>query len=517
MLNFNSLRERFHDQYENDEFEVKSSFISIEKISKIILSFMNNEKKIECGYIIVGVNEKTYSLEWMSTLNAEDNLEDKKLYVVIENNELKYRVKNSNIIEEGSICSADIKGKKIPNTNDLNLLYPLLEKILEVISKRGHITIGQADFDSTESVDFPQTVVVQDNGKKNFNSYTDLLSKIVHFLKENTTPTFEPGNFIEAHPIVNPSNRHNIVLIKITRNPQYVIQYSDKKFYGRLKEVNQNDFGSHPMSAIEVFKRKHERDYDINNLPRPIYYDSRPAVPELTILFDAIYLNKFEEVEEILKQFKTLTQMTDSKGNNALHIASLYGRKNIVNILINTYKMSTRQTNHEGENPLLVAAYGGKLEIVEMLINIDRNSIYQRDRLGYDVFLKACGYGHCELINFLHKKYGDMLFKTKTYSGWNGLQVAAYSPSIMTVGHLLKLHKWGTDDLEKALNTAKSYRENAEKSDIEFIQKRIIQYKAIESIIISYRCHNDVENAHAFFYNRNVTPHASGLPRNYTI
>lgn len=246
---------------------------------------------------------------------------------------------------------------------------------------------------------------------------------------------------------------------------------------------DKGDARSEAMTNVELTEAMHKRYY--GNMSRPRYYNTLPAVPELTAIFDAIYYGDIEYVKELLKSIPTLTQMCDSKGNNIFHIAMLYGREDIVEILQKEpHNMSLYQTNKNGESPFLLAAYSGKVSLVITYLKSKPSLIYQRNHpWENDACLMASLYGHITLLEYLLENHKEILCTTRSSSKWNVLETAAYSPNIKAINFLLSNIEWSKEDLMSALAVATKYRKFSEISNKGFIQERVSQYTDIENLL----------------------------------
>jgi ankyrin repeat protein len=326
-------------------------------------------------------------------------------------------------------------------------------------------------------IQFPKKIKTNKSDKEanafNCNTFDEYVGRLKTYLKNNiyANPAITDVNElleIIKIPVIENEVEGCLIVIKINQHHSRPIQFmSDHKFYMRYPETahGKGDACSKDMNAEQLFQETKKKYYRVKSAA-PVYSDSKPAVPELTALFDFIYYDDLPNVEKLLEELPTLTQMSDSAGNNALHVAACYGRENIFDLLTKKHKMSLFQSNKDGRNVLLQAAYGGKINFVKMLIPIDSGLLRQRDRSGNDVYLISSHYNQIDLIQYFLESHRYDFLNTRNNSGWNVLQVAAYSAALNSFTILINLVAWTKEDLEKTLEIAKSYRRTPE-TDIE--------------------------------------------------
>ncbi|MBP9741921.1 MAG: ankyrin repeat domain-containing protein [Burkholderiales bacterium] len=334
-IEIQNIQSLVHGKYENDQFEVKSRPLNIDKLAIIVLSFINGENPL--NYIIIGIND-----------NQKDPI----------------------------------------NSNDIiSIQYPIKTRTQENNTEVKESTCADA---------------------------IAYINKLKTYIEKNTVPQIKFSDYVE---LKNGNDKMpDIIILEIKPHKTGLIQYKvDKKFYGRIPPTKgRSDYGSDPLDGETIVKRLRvpilKTYYDEVKEIAPKYFSAKPAVPELAVLFDYIFLGRMEEFKILLQQIPTLTQMSDSVGNNALLVAAFLGKIDFIIYLLDECKMSPYITNNLGESALLMAAYSGSLEIVKLLVEKDKQLVYrQYDAQGFNVAITACHYGNLEIVKYLHAKYPTLL------------------------------------------------------------------------------------------------------------
>lgn len=397
--NFEDIKSKLANKFENDEFDVKGTPVSIEKTVEIISSFMNGNK--EYGYIVIGVQETTDAIN---------------------------------------------KQSKKANVNDIKF------------------------------VEFPIKITTQKKGEaaKQRDNFEDYVIAIKSYFEKNTAPKINLDKYLEIKMILandSKGNEGNIILIKVKRCHEKLIQINQGRcFYGRLPKKGAYDYESASMNSKQIEERMKDRQFNKHNLETPLYFESTPAIPELTILFNLIYLDQYTETESLLRKMPILTQMTDSVGSNALLIATSCQREDIVDLLLGTYNMSLYHRNEEGDTPLLIAARLENLKLVKK----SPFFIYDRDISGNNIFMilfinagernedSLTWVNQQELIRYLISECKHSFSNFRSYDGIDILREVLLETIIQKldkkfISLLLSEHTYNPHEIELALETAKSF------------------------------------------------------------
>jgi ankyrin repeat protein len=108
----------------------------------------------------------------------------------------------------------------------------------------------------------------------------------------------------------------------------------------------------------------------------------------------------------------------DEMGNNALILAACYGRKQIVNFLIQQ-NADVNIANKHGETALIWAADKGHKEIVKTLI-LNQANLYAINHFGQPAIYWAKLNGHLEIVRILEKAMSQKVlpFPNLTKPAW---------------------------------------------------------------------------------------------------
>lgn len=279
----------------------------------------------------------------------------------------------------------------------------------------------------------------------------DYKMRVISYLKSNTVGCTAPhiDEIVKFRKLEKEDNSF-VIIIEVNQSVYRPLQFKqDCKFYMRYSESGsgKGDAESRPMFSQQVAEENHRRYVRMITFEpqEPIYHsDAIPAIPELAKVFDSIYNGNHEAVFVSLRDFPTITQMTDSFGNTILNVALIYEKNLLAKRLVEEYDMSIYQSNKEGWTPLFSAIYVGNLEAVKFLLSEDENLIRHRDRLGNNAILLAALYGHKNIIewfrsgkaNFLNQN--ELQLNIRNDEGWNTLFVAVYANELDMVKFLFQ-------------------------------------------------------------------------------
>ncbi len=106
----------------------------------------------------------------------------------------------------------------------------------------------------------------------------------------------------------------------------YVIQLIKQKTVAR----------SAPMDLCTLNEEWTKRYHRLSKKGFKVYYHQSAITPtkEVSDFFDFIYLNNLDKIKELVNLHPNLMYINDSFGNNALHIAALYGHEILVEFFI---------------------------------------------------------------------------------------------------------------------------------------------------------------------------------------
>lgn len=152
-------------------------------------------------------------------------------------------------------------------------------------------------------------------------------------------------------------------------------------------------------------------------------------------LIDSAFRGKLERVEAWIKMKPMINLNLASSMINvtALHLASMYGHKEIAQVLIQAEADIHHKTD-DGATALFRACQRGHSEIVEMLIQANA-SIDEPDDYDATPLCTACDQGHDAVVQLLIDAGADVNWET--IKGWTPLHIAAAQDHLDIVHHLL--------------------------------------------------------------------------------
>ncbi len=163
-------------------------------------------------------------------------------------------------------------------------------------------------------------------------------------------------------------------------------------------------------------------------------------------IHDAARSGDLEKVKALLKTNPGLVFSTDNGGDTVLHSAAIYGRKDVVELLL-AAKADVNARNNDGVTPLAWAAQEGYKEVAELLlakgadVNAKDNDghtplhravprhkemaeLLLANNSKYDVF-EVAALGDLERVKVLLKANPDQVFSKDDEDGWTPLHTAA--------------------------------------------------------------------------------------------
>lgn len=398
---YQEIQNLIHNQPENAKFEIKTEPICIEKLAKIISSFINGTESP--SYIIIGIAEvedyiyKTMSKDSFDKLPTKENgiygifIDDEnklitKFYQVINNKESELTLSAGK--KEGDI-------KKVMNKNGAISLVELKRLF------SNDIMTNPINTNNISPIKLPIKVATYENtkDKKNdkFPTYLDkesYISALESYMKSETIPEINFEKHVKVIYTAPYNQESTIIILEISPHKSSLIQNKrDKKYYERSPIPRQDDFGTYPMDGDSIYEKLLKRYYDQINGTPPMYDNNKVAVPELKNLFDYIYLGKIDEFKILIEQMPNLALMSDSAGNNALIIAAYYGKEEFIDFLLtngSSYNINDCHINNECENVLLAAIRMDRYNVVDKLFKEYPDLIKKIDGNLDKVFLKAC-------------------------------------------------------------------------------------------------------------------------------
>ncbi len=139
-------------------------------------------------------------------------------------------------------------------------------------------------------------------------------------------------------------------------------------------------------------------------------------------LFDEIRAGNLEQVKSLLAETPQLLNAY-YEGVNPLHLATIYGHKELSEFLINNGLEVNDKTAYGSYTALHMAAAHGHTDLAKFLVDngADVNAL---DYSCQTPLYLAADRGHIEIVDFLISKKADMETVEKTF-GWTPLHVAA--------------------------------------------------------------------------------------------
>merc|ERR1711972_1063132 len=102
---------------------------------------------------------------------------------------------------------------------------------------------------------------------------------------------------------------------------------------------------------------------------------------------------------------RNLCKRKDENGDTALTLASRYGSKETVELLIKEFNADIHELGFDGRNCFLMAAEGGKLDSMKYVHSIDKNLCKRIDKYGQTALTLAIYYGSKETVELLIEEY----------------------------------------------------------------------------------------------------------------
>ena len=100
----------------------------------------------------------------------------------------------------------------------------------------------------------------------------------------------------------------------------------------------------------------------------------------------AVLGNKIDTIRFLHKIDKNLCKGKDEYGHNALTLASCYGSKETVEVLIKEFNADIHEVGYKGQNCFIQAARAGKIDTMRFLHKIDENLCKVKDNDGKTAF-----------------------------------------------------------------------------------------------------------------------------------
>ena len=140
----------------------------------------------------------------------------------------------------------------------------------------------------------------------------------------------------------------------------------------------------------------------------------------LTPLHEAALYGR-KEVVELLLDRKAEINSTDNGGGTALHYAAMNDHKDVVELLL-TNNAEVNATNLDGDTPLDYAAMKGHNDIIKLLLG-KKADVNTTDKLGTDALHFAAQEGHADVVELLLANNAEV--NGKNNKGQTPLQLAA--------------------------------------------------------------------------------------------
>ena len=161
-------------------------------------------------------------------------------------------------------------------------------------------------------------------------------------------------------------------------------------------------------------------------------------------IHDAAKAGDVEKTKALLKRNPELISSKDATGRTALHVAALFGKKEVVVVLL-ANKADVNAKANGGQTPLLWAASNGNKEVVALLIE-NQAEVDGKDNNGWTPLGKAAGDGRKEVVVLLLANKADV--NSKNNVGVTPLITAAANGQ-MDVVELLLANKAEVNAKEK--------------------------------------------------------------------
>lgn len=138
-------------------------------------------------------------------------------------------------------------------------------------------------------------------------------------------------------------------------------------------------------------------------------------------IHDAAKAGDAEKVKALLKSRSDLVNSRDATGRTPLHVAALFGKKDVVIVLLANKADVTAKANG-GQTPLLWAASNGNKDVVALLIE-NKAEVDAKDNNGWTPLEKAAADGRKEAVELLLANKADI--NARNNSGVTALIAAA--------------------------------------------------------------------------------------------
>ena len=128
----------------------------------------------------------------------------------------------------------------------------------------------------------------------------------------------------------------------------------------------------------------------------------------------------------------------DNQGWNALHVATAFGRDNVLRLLLaKQFDWDLEARAFDGKTVLLLAVGNGHLTIIDLLLEQGADPT-AKDNQGCNAIHRAAGYGRDTVLEFLLTKQSERSLETQTSDGSTALLLAAKNSHFGAVELLLK-------------------------------------------------------------------------------
>lgn len=247
----------------------------------------------------------------------------------------------------------------------------------------------------------------------------------------------------------------------------------DKKAYKNLEEYRKK-LKEQDDKVLKLKEKLHHTERDYHS--KLAMYEKEQKVllnqvVEEEIIYDedglqhihrAIYDNQLDLFAQLLSEKSNRILYLTANRDNALHIACIYGRINVIEFiklnysdlfesLLNTY-------NDDGHFPIHSAYYAGKIDTINFLLTEKPELMFCRTKTDSTVMHVAAMYGHVKLLDATIKSEPEFLNQCDK-SGWTPLHSAIYGGEKTVVAYLWSTHrecfrqktKYGQDVIELAV------------------------------------------------------------------
>lgn len=149
---------------------------------------------------------------------------------------------------------------------------------------------------------------------------------------------------------------------------------------------------------------------------------------------------------------------TDNYGNNALHIAAIYGHTKLIDPLTNCF--APRDPNRDGNTPAMLAIQYGRLEVLRVFL---KNGYLEKERQLFKLFVHAVTHQQLgcfeALLNGINPLQRKQKLEEVDMQGYNILHHVVLSSTPQMLESLLKSHYEELKGLIKKVSTVQHHRQ----------------------------------------------------------